>query len=311
MLDLGIIGYKNHAKRITDILKKKYNLKYTYHPTKTINVKGFTNNIEDLLRTDCIFVLCPSKNHFFYLNYLNKKKYDGYIFCEKIPVTKINELKKISKFKNNKTFFNFNLRYSILSKFLKKNKLLGNLLSINIFDLKPIIEKKEIKKNWRMNFKDTLITNNLVHYLDLIIHNFSKKIEKMNILSNKSNKNFKIIDNLIISFRISKKTFNINLSYSSGLEKLYLLYFSNGKIEINDSEIKIYYPNNKIDNKGRLKKPNIYKRIKIKNIFNESNLKSVNYFMNIVKNKKKISKRDSLTAFDTNKLILQISNNLK
>ena len=66
----------------------------------------------------------------------------------------------------------------------------------------------------------------------------------------------------------------------------------------------------KLYNHGKTKNQ-YYKRIKIKNIFNESNLKSVNYFMNIVKNKKKISKRDSLTAFDTNKLILQISNNLK
>ena len=311
MLSLGIIGYKNHAKRITDILKKKYHIKYIFHPTKKINVKGFTNNIENLLKTNCIFILCPSKNHFFYLNYLKKKKYNGYIFFEKIPVTKTNDLKKISKFNNSKTFFNFNLRYSILHKFFKNSKLLGKLLCINIFDLKPIINKKEMKKNWRVNFKDTLITNNLVHYLDLIIYNFSKKIKKLNIISNKTNIDLKIIDNLTISFKISKKIFNINLSYSSGLEKLYLLYFSKGKIEINGREIKIYYPNHLTDNNGRLKNPNIYKKIKIRDIFNESNLKSINHFMNIVSNKKKIRKKDNLIAFDTNRLILQISKNLR
>ena len=48
MLKLSVVGYKNHAKRITDILKKKHNVKYIYHPTKKLGVKGFTNNIEDL-----------------------------------------------------------------------------------------------------------------------------------------------------------------------------------------------------------------------------------------------------------------------
>ena len=88
MLSLGIIGYKNHAKRITDILKKKYHIKYIFHPTKKINVKGFTNNIENLLKTNCIFILCPSKNHFFYLNYLKKKNITVTFFVKKFPLPK-------------------------------------------------------------------------------------------------------------------------------------------------------------------------------------------------------------------------------
>ena len=86
----------------------------------------------------------------------------------KNSVTSNNDLIKLSNFLNNKTYFNFNLRHSILSNYLKDHKLLGKLISVSIFDLKPILSKKTMKKNWRMSFKDTLITNNLVHYLDLI-----------------------------------------------------------------------------------------------------------------------------------------------
>ena len=311
MLDIGVIGYKNHAKKITDILRKKYNIKFIYHPSKKLRFKEFTNKIENLLETDCVFILCPSKEHFFYLNYFNKKNYKGYIFCEKIPVTTDNDLKKLSNFLNNKTYFNFNLRHSILSTYLKDDKLLGKLISINIFDLKPILSKKSMKQNWRMNFQDTLITNNLIHYLDLMINNFSKNIQNFQLISNKINKYFKIIDNFLIIFKIKKKLININLSYSCGLENLYLLYFSKGKIEINNSKIKIFYPNNKIDNKGRLKKPKIFINKKTRNIFEDSNNKSISYFMNVVKNREKFKKNEITKSIFTNKMVLSLSKKIK
>ena len=115
MISAGIIGYKNHSKKIITLLKKKVEIKYIFHPRKEIKIKNFTNNIDDLLNTDCIFVLCPSQYHFFYINYFIKKRFKGYIFCEKLPVTKVSDLKKLSKIVNNKCYFNYNLRHSILN----------------------------------------------------------------------------------------------------------------------------------------------------------------------------------------------------
>ena len=72
MINAGIIGYRNHSKKIIDIVKKKLKIKYIFHPYKLLKIKYFTNDINNLLNTDCVFILCPSKFHFFYLNFLTK-----------------------------------------------------------------------------------------------------------------------------------------------------------------------------------------------------------------------------------------------
>lgn len=310
MLSIGVIGYKNHAEKIILILKKKYRIKYIYHPRKTIKLKNFTNNINDFLNLDCIFIICPSKFHFYYLNFFNKNKFEGYIFCEKPPVTKLDDLKKISRFKNDKIYYNFNLRHSYISKFFEYDKILGKLVSLNIFDSKPLIYKKSLKKNWRMHVKDTLITNNLVHYIDLILYKYQTNINKITMFTNKINKKFKIIDNITTLFKIKKIVFNINISYSTVIEKLYLFYFSNGKIEINNNYVRIYYPANNINAEGNFDKPKLKKTIKIKKIFESSNEKSINYFLNIVKKKNKIPKKEKYISFRSNKLILDLSKNI-
>ena len=94
----SIIGYGNHAKKIIKFINKNINVfvKNIYHPSKSINNK-FTNSIEEILKSDAIFILCPTNKHYFYLNYLKKKKYKGYIFCEKLPVSKIENINKLIK----------------------------------------------------------------------------------------------------------------------------------------------------------------------------------------------------------------------
>ena len=306
MLNIGIIGYKNHAEKVKKILEKKHKIKYIFHPKKKINLANFTNNIKDLLNLNCIFIVSPSKSHFYYLDFLKKNKFKGYIFCEKPPVTNLNDLKKLSKFKNNKIYFNFNLRHSYINKYFKYNNL-GNLLSLNIFDSKPLIYKHGLKKNWRMHVKDTLITNNLVHYLDLILFKYQVEINNIKLLTNKINNKFKIVDNIVTLFKIKKVVFNINISYASGIEKLYLFYFTNGKIEINDKYIKIYYPARVIDKNKNFLKPKLKKIVKIKNIFDDSNIQSINYFLNAAKKKINFSQKEIDTSLKTNKLILDLS----
>ena len=310
MIDIGVIGYKNHAKKIINLLEKEYNVKYIYHPKKKLEFKNFTNKINKFLNLDCVFIICPSRFHYKYLSYFNKNKFKGYIFCEKPPVTTLKDLKKISRFWNGKIYFNFNLRHSYLANSFNHNKNLGKLISFHIFDSKPLIYKKELIKNWRMNIKDTLVTNNLIHYIDLITHKYKQNIKNVQLTSNKINKKFKIIDNLSTIFKINNILFNINISYSTGLEKLYLLYFTNGKIEITDKYIKIFFPSNHTNSKNNFEKPKLKKVIKVKNLFNNSNVKSLKYFMNFVKKKLLIKKNDFNSSIKSNNEILRISEKL-
>lgn len=308
MLKAGIIGYKNHAKKIINHIKKKVSISHIFHPQKKLKLKIYTNNLKDLLQLDCIFIACPSDYHFHYLNYFNKKKYQGYIFCEKPPVTKLNDLKKIKKFNYNKVYFNYNLRHSILAKYISNYKKLGKLISLNIYDSKPLIYKKNLTNNWRMNQKGTLISNNFIHYIDLIIFKNFKNLNfgEINVIKNKINHNLKIIDNICIIFKHCNIIYNISLSYTNGLEKLYIFHFQNGKVEITDSLLKIYFPNKKLDVNKNFVKPKLYKKVKIKNIFKESNSKSIGYFLNFVKKKTKFKKTCFQNSINSNKIMLQL-----
>ena len=310
MIDIGVIGYKNHAQKIINLLEKEYNIKYIYHPKKQLKFKNFTNKINKFLNLDCVFIICPSRFHFKYLSYFNKNKFKGYIFCEKPPVTNLKDLNKISRLWNGKIYFNFNLRHSYLAKSFNHSKNLGKLVSFHIFDSKPLIYKKELSKNWRMNVKDTLVTNNLIHYIDLITFKYKQNIKNFRLINNKINRKFKIIDNLSTIFKINNILFNINISYSTGLEKLYLLYFTNGKIEITDKYIKIFFPSNHTNSKNNFEKPKLKKVIKVKNLFNNSNEKSLKYFMNFIKKKLLLKKNDFNSSIKSNNEILRISKKL-
>lgn len=314
MTTAGIIGYKNHSKKIIDILKKKVIIKYIFHPKKKIKVENFTNNIEHLLKTDCIFILCPSKDHFFYINYFSKKKFKGYIFCEKPPVTSNDDLKKLSKIINNKHYFNYNLRHSILNHYFKDHKTFGEIIQISIHDTKPYMYKKElnnIKNNWRTDNHDTLLTNNFIHYIDLINYNFKKKISKLQILKRKINSKFKIIDSIQLSFEIENIFTNIFISYATVLEKKISIYFTKAKVEIDDNFVKIFYPYNNMSSKGYFKKPKLFYKKSVRKIFEISNKESVNHFIQTIIKNKKFNKNSLKTSLSSNKIILDISKKMK
>ena len=101
--NIGVIGYKNQASKIINILKKKkFNLYiYVKNKKKFVNKKNI-KYIEDLnLLGKCcsaIFIASPSTTHFKYITYFAKEK--KFIFCEKPPCTKIIDYKKLNKLIN-------------------------------------------------------------------------------------------------------------------------------------------------------------------------------------------------------------------
>lgn len=231
-------------KKIIDIAKNELKISYIDHPHKKLKIKNMTNKLDDLLNLDCIFITSPNHTHFRYLNYLKKKKYKGYIFYEKPPVLKLIEIKKLKKFNLKTTYFNYNYRHSGILKFFKDNKRLGKITMINIIDSKPLIYKKNIKHNWRFQLKEILVNNNLIHFIDLVSFNFKKDISNLKLQNSRSQKNLKIFDTISASFKIGNIISNISLSYGTVVEKKILIYYSNGKVEITNDKIYIYYPGN-------------------------------------------------------------------
>ena len=300
----SVIGYKNHAKKIIKFINENKNIhiKNIYHPQKKLNNK-FTNSLNDVLESDAIFIICPTEKHFFYLNYLQKKKYNGYIFCEKLPVSRIEDVKKLRKFSYKKIYFNFNLEFSELA-YQLKNKRFGKLKRLNIEDSKPFLLKKNINKNWRLKDFKILITNILPHYLYLI----RKYLDNNNfkILTGTKNENTKIIDNISMHIYSKNYLINIMLSYSDRLKKRYTLNFTKAAVEIDDDKTKIFKPIIKLNSKKRFINSPIYSVKKNIDMNYISNKKSVDFFIEKMKNNSFFLKSDYFLSLEVNKEILGI-----
>ena len=123
VVNVGIIGYRNHAQRLISLVEtnSECKLKHIFHPNKKIDDFRGTNNFSDLLECDVIIISSPNLTHYEYLKKL--KSFTGYIFCEKPPAVSLedlNELKIIDDTRKRKTFFNFKYRFSELNQKFRK-----------------------------------------------------------------------------------------------------------------------------------------------------------------------------------------------
>ena len=61
---------------------------------------------------DFIVIACPDPFHIDWLIYLSQMEYKGYVFCEKSPVTNINQLRILREINNLNLYFNFPLNFT-------------------------------------------------------------------------------------------------------------------------------------------------------------------------------------------------------
>ena len=314
---LGIIGYKNHAERLLNILDKKKDchVEFIYHPTKKLKDVRGTNKILDLLSCDGILISSPNDTHFSYLKKL--EKFNGYIFCEKPPVILISELNSLKKFKTEKKqkiFFNFNFRYKKINSLFEeiiKDKHLGKIINVNIISTHGLAFKKEYKKSWRSkgNLHSVLDTVT-VHFIDMLNLHFGKP------------KKIQYYTKLVAKTGIAYDTVNVDITYENGINAQILnsyaspsvneisILTSNSWIVFRKNEFVIYYPRNIFDKKGFFKDPPIYKKLKIKKDedYNKSLRYSLDNFVFHIKNNTPFDLKFFNTSLETNKIIIDLKN---
>ena len=177
---IGFIGYRNHAKKLLDIVdaNKNFEVAKIFHPTKKIDDVRFTNNLDDLYVCDGIIIASPNSTHFEYIKKIIENSKCS-IFCEKPPVTSkegIQYLEKLSLENKGRILFNFNLRFSELKNYLEKylnSDLLGSPIQINIIASMGLAFKEKYVKNWRSDGKfnmHNIIENVSIHWIDLMNH---------------------------------------------------------------------------------------------------------------------------------------------
>ena len=294
---IGIIGYKNHSLKILNILiKLKYKNIFVYcrNKKKLINKQKniiYTHNLEELYNCKIIFISSPSSTHFFYIKkFLNKNRY---IFCEKpasITVEEIKYLKKLKKTAKENIYFNFNYIKSDFYNAINteiNNKYNGKLIHVSIYATHGLFFKNNFKKNWRIQSNNIFenITGNLgIHYINLLIHIFSK-VKKINSFN--SNFSKKGNDTSLISLTsLNGESASIFLSYASVFSQEIKFFFTNAIIEFKNNKIFKYAPRDTFDTNGRFTNPK--KKLLCENIDLSVNslYESIRYFMNISLSKK-------------------------
>jgi len=317
VVKLGIIGYKNHAERLLNILDKKRDccLKFIYHPTKKIKDVRGTNKISDLLSCDGILIASPNNTHFSYLKKL--EKFNGYIFCEKPPVvlrTELNKLKKFKIEKKRKVYFNFNFRFKKINSLFEEiiqDKRLGKIININIILTHGLAFKKEYVKSWRAKSNmHSVLDTVTIHFIDMLNLHFGKpkKIQYDPKSVAKTGSAFDTV-NVNMTYRNGVNVQILN-SYASPLVNEISILTTNSWIVFRKNEFIIYNPRNTFDKKGFFKDPPIYKKLKIKK--DEDYLKSLSCslddFIFHTKNNVPFDLKFFNTSLEVNEIIIDLKN---
>jgi predicted dehydrogenase len=171
-LDVGVIGYRNHAARILGILDgmSEVRVARVFHPEKEIEREGATRRLDDLAECDAVFILSPNATHAAYLDHF--ADYPGYVFCEKPPVTSRQELDAIRN-DPRRTFFNFNMRYGRFAEVARAcmvSGALGDVVFADAVTTHGLAFRRGYSESWRANDSggpSGVVETVCVHYLDL------------------------------------------------------------------------------------------------------------------------------------------------
>tara|TARA_Y100000591_G_scaffold19757_1_gene14626 strand:- start:1514 stop:2434 length:921 start_codon:yes stop_codon:yes gene_type:complete len=305
-MKIGLIGNGNQTKRIKFLLQEKKLPFFIYKPNKPNYFDA--NLFSKLKKSKVIFILSPNNTHFKYIKDLFQGRY---IFCEKPPVNKLEDLLNLKKMKKGKIYFNYNFRFSKLSLLIEKYKnKFGKLLYSNIINGHGLAKKKDYSKSWRS--KKTKCPKGVfeivsIHWIDLINFHFGiKKINRPKLLN--SSKVGSSFDTSVVELE-TKNQANVNIfsTYNSPFSKRAVLIFENGIIEQIDEKISIRGPAKNFDKNGLFKTPKLIFNISIKDTVDYKNsLKSsLNYFLDTVKKNKQFKKNLFNCSIQSNQLILK------
>ena len=305
-MKITIIGYKNHALRLKSILNK---LGYD----NVVNYNHHTDSLED---SDVYFISSPNETHMEWIDKL--KEQDKYIFCEKPPVTNLEDLGRLELLLNMKLYFNFNYRFSSLGRLAKHyidTKELGKLLNINCVSTHGLAFKESFQDNWRFksdNLFSSIIGNMGIHYIDLVGYlcgNISNIDVKTGSVVSDKLPDTATLD--IVSDLCDVKVF---LSYAAPFRNQVTMLFDNGILELVDGNVTLQTPRDSVDKNGMFKPPDyttISEFSTSKEYYDDSLKSSIEYFMNCVENNEPISTEhynQSITS--TKKLIKALGNQI-
>ena len=316
-LKVGVIGIRNHAKRLIDqlIISKKVNHVIAFHPTRKVENTKFesTTKFSELLSCDAILISSPTKTHF---NYINKlRNYDGYIFVEKPIVNNLIEERKLMNMEDkflSKIYINYNFIFSNVFTEIKKilfSKSFGEHVFTEITSNHGLAFKKTYLDNWRASSKYGVAELVAVHFLNMIINLFDiKNLEDVKVSSHNHSGNGKAPDTFhIISINQIKNKFSILCSYATPFDISIKIIGTNGIIYYDGKELIFRYPRETYDQNERFKLPSIKKRKLINHAkeWQKSIGRSLDFFLDNVLKRQKFSRKKLVTGLLSMNIIIK------
>ena len=284
------IGDGSHANRIKNALKNlKINCSFVeFDRTKALNSQP------DLLDCHAVFITSPNNTHAMYLDELNKYFY-GYIYCEKPPINKINQINILENINPSKCFFGFNYRYSKIFSFVEEMKEkynLGKEINMYIHVSYPFAIKEAYLKSWKSKITKSplgVIENLGIHYIDLAINLFGKFRNVFIIKNNICDTGSAIDTATIFCEHENNASTQIFVSYATLVKDEIYFTFENGDINYDGITLNLLYPKNTFDESGLAVCPSIASSSEIGgyDLYDKSLNDCVEAFMAVVINEEK------------------------
>ncbi len=317
---LGFIGYRNHAKKLIDIIEKNNDFEITniYHPTKRIDDPRITNSLEKLYECEAVIIASPNSTHFEYIQKFIKNS-NCFIFCEKPPVTSLEGIKFLENLAledKKRIFFNFQLRFSKINEILKQylnSEKVGKLIQINIIASMGFAFKEKYIGSWRADGKNNLhniIENVSIHWIDLMIFNFGKSIAANYFPRLMSNNGSSYDTNSLFLKFENGITVSIFNSYATPLIEDMVVIGTNGFVTMRDNVIEIFSPRDTFNEDGLFTRPKNKTQMEFsfQSNSNYALKDSVDYFLDHVKNSEGFDITHFITSINSNKLVLELEN---
>jgi len=303
-MNVAIIGNGTHSKRIQKILKTHKIFFSVFKGEKPSYLNN--NDFKKIEKYDAVFILSSNYSHARYIKRFKKK----YIFCEKPPVLKKEDISFLKKINRGKIYFNFNYRFSIFTEaLLKYKKKLGKLIFVNLVSTHGLSLTKKYKSDWRSKkkFCKTGVLEILsIHLIDILFYVFNEiKVKNIRLINH--SKIGSSFDTSFSSFENkSNAIINVFSTYYSSYIKKNLFLFSDGYIEQNENYLEVRGPSSNFDKNGYFIKPKIMERIRInsKLDYHISLEKSVKFFIKKVKSGNRFKKKDFNCSLISNSLIV-------
>lgn len=161
MKKIAVIGYRGHAKRIIERVKKHSDVKLTAvkHPYIVSPAGSEFYDIEhvltddwfDVVKCDAAIIAVPTHVHGDVMRKLRDElSYKGHIMCEKPPYTSIDDIEHFRSY-DDRTCFNFNFEHGKISSLFDAapHHMLGEPIHVDIHMTHGFAHTKRYANSWR------------------------------------------------------------------------------------------------------------------------------------------------------------------